>query len=112
MMATVWPAPVYAPETVARAVVSGIDHPRREISVGFANSLMVFGFRALPWAYDVMVTPLMRALAMSSRPVPPGPGNVEGPHEDEEQLRGTWLPHRLTEMLELLRGLPEDDRSG
>ncbi|MFL6131546.1 MAG: SDR family NAD(P)-dependent oxidoreductase [Nocardioidaceae bacterium] len=105
------PPPVYAPETVARAVISGIDHPRREISIGFANPLMVFGFRALPWAYEAMVTPLMRALAMSSRPVAPGPGNVEGPREDAEQLRGAWLPHRLTEVLGLLRGVPDQDPS-
>jgi NAD(P)-dependent dehydrogenase (short-subunit alcohol dehydrogenase family) len=98
------PPPVYRPETVARAVVRGLDHPQREISVGFANSVMVFGFRALPWAYEAMVTPLMRALAMSSRPVPPGPGNVEGPREEGEQLRGEWLPHRLTEVVGLLAG--------
>jgi hypothetical protein len=58
-----------------------------------------------------MVTPLMRALAMSSRPVAPGPGNVEGPREDAEQLRGAWLPHRLTEVLELLRGAPDQNHS-
>jgi NAD(P)-dependent dehydrogenase (short-subunit alcohol dehydrogenase family) len=105
------PPPVYAPETVARAVVSGIDRPQREIWVGLANPLMVFGFRALPWAYEAMVTPLMRALAMSSRAVTPGPGNVEGPREEGEQLRGAWLPHRLTEVLELLRGVPDQNRS-
>ena len=98
------PPPVYEPETVARAVVHGLDHPQREISVGFANPLMVMGFRTLPWAYDVLVTPLMRAMAMSSRPVPPGPGNVEGPHDDGEQLRGQWLPRRPLEMVALLRG--------
>jgi NAD(P)-dependent dehydrogenase (short-subunit alcohol dehydrogenase family) len=102
------PPPVYQPETVARAVVRGLDHPKREISVGFANPVMVLGFRALPWAYEAMVTPLMRALAMSSRPVPPGPGNVEGPRDDGEALRGSWLPHRLTEVVGLLRGRPEE----
>jgi NAD(P)-dependent dehydrogenase (short-subunit alcohol dehydrogenase family) len=104
------PPPVYRPETVAEAVVRGLDHPQREISVGFANSVMVLGFRAAPWAYEIMVTPLMRALAMSSRRVPPGPGNVENPHEAGEQLRGDWVPHRLTEVLALLRG-HEGDRA-
>jgi hypothetical protein len=75
--------------------------------VGFANPVMVLGFRALPWAYEAMVTPLMRALAMSSRPVPAGPGNVDGPHDAGEQLRGAWLPHRLGEVVGLLRGAPD-----
>ena len=105
------PPPVYGPETVARAVVRGLDRPQREISVGFANPVMVLGFRALPWAYEAMVTPLMRSLAMSSRSVPPGPGNVEGPREDGEALRGEWLPHRVGEVIALLRGRPQREES-
>jgi NAD(P)-dependent dehydrogenase (short-subunit alcohol dehydrogenase family) len=97
------PPPVYSAERVARRVVRALDEPRREISVGYANWLMVAGFRALPGVYDRIVTPLMRGLAMSSREVGPHDGNTGRPLPDGEQLRGSWLPRSPLEVARLLR---------
>ncbi len=97
------PPPVYSPQRVARRVVHAVDHPQREVQAGFANPLMVAGFRLLPGVYDALVTPLMRSLAMSSRPVAPTPGNVALAQEDGEALRGTWKRPTPGEVLRLLR---------
>jgi short-subunit dehydrogenase len=98
------PPPVYSPEHVAGRVVHAIDHPQREVNAGVANPLLVFGFRAFPALYDVLVTPLMRALAMSSRPVEPHPGNTVGPREEDERLRGRWKRPTVPEVVRLLLG--------
>jgi short-subunit dehydrogenase len=96
------PPPVYSPERVARRVLHGIDHPQREVGAGFANPLMVLGFRLLPGVYDALVTPLMRALAMSSRELDPSPGNTTRPLEDGEELRGQWKRPTVPEVVRLL----------
>lgn len=88
------PPPVDRPERVAAAVAAALERPRREVSVGLANPVMVLGFRLLPAVFDVMVTPLMALLGQSRRPVEPGPGNVLSPTEDQEAVHGEW--HRRT----------------
>ena len=96
------PPPVYSPERVARQVVHAVDHPQREVSVGLANWVMVTGFRLLPGLYDVLVTPLMRSLAMSSRAVAKSPGNTTTPREDGEELHGRWKRPTPAELARLL----------
>jgi len=96
------PPPVYSAERAARRVLKALDEPRRDVSAGYANWLLVAGFRVLPGVYDWLVTPLMRGLAMSSRAVQPTQGNTLQPQEDGEQLRGSWLPRSPVEVLRLL----------
>jgi NAD(P)-dependent dehydrogenase (short-subunit alcohol dehydrogenase family)/uncharacterized protein YndB with AHSA1/START domain len=84
------PPPIDPPEKLARAIVSAVDRPRRETSLGLPNHLVVLGFRALPAVYDVLVTPLMRVGGLSQRPVDPHPGNVFEPHPDGDALYGQW----------------------
>lgn len=86
------PPPVYSPERVAEQVVHALDHPERDANVGIANHLMVFGFRALPGVYDVLVGPLMRLLGQGRADVEANPGNVHEPVPDLEGVRGRW-PH-------------------
>jgi short-subunit dehydrogenase len=86
------PPPVYAPERVAEHVVQALDHPRRDVDVGFANKLMVAGFRIVPGLFDLMVGPLMRVLGQGRALVDPHPGNVHEPRPDGEAVRGRW-PH-------------------
>ncbi len=86
------PPPVYQPETVAKEMVDALDHDRRDRDVGFANKLMVFGFRALPGVFDLLVGPMMRTLGQGRPAVDPHPGNVLEPHPDGEAVRGRW-PH-------------------
>lgn len=82
------PFPVSRPEQVARAVVGALDRPRTHISVGVGNGLMKLGFRALPFAYDRLVGPLYRLLAIGRTPVAPHDGNVFTPVAGHEGLRG------------------------
>jgi NAD(P)-dependent dehydrogenase (short-subunit alcohol dehydrogenase family) len=84
------PPPVDPPEKVARAVVRGLDRPRRSISVGPANPMMVFGFRSLPGVYDRIVTPMMERAGLSREPVHPSPGNVFEPGAGLEGVHGQW----------------------
>lgn len=84
------PPPVYSPERVARQVVHALDHPERDANVGFANHLMVLGFRALPGVYDRLVGPLMRLLGQGRARVDDHPGNVHEPVPHLEDVRGRW----------------------
>jgi NAD(P)-dependent dehydrogenase (short-subunit alcohol dehydrogenase family) len=70
------PPPVDPPERIAAAVLRLADRPRAKMSVGLTNSIIRFGYAAMPPVYDVLIGPMMRRLALSRRPVAPGPGNV------------------------------------
>lgn len=69
------PPPVISAEKVARSVLRLIERPRPRVDVGPANKLMSFGFTALPAVYDLLVTPLMRLVALG-KPVEAHDGNV------------------------------------
>jgi short-subunit dehydrogenase len=84
------PPPVASPERVARRVVAALDSPQRDAGVGFANPVMVLGFRALPGVYDTLVGPLMRVFGQGRRRVDPHPGNVLAPRPELEAVRGRW----------------------
>jgi NAD(P)-dependent dehydrogenase (short-subunit alcohol dehydrogenase family) len=86
------PPPVVAPERVARAIVSAIDKPGRDISAGPFNSVMVTGFRLLPGVFDLLVGPMMRVLGQGRESVEAGPGNVFEPVPAKESVHGRW-PH-------------------
>lgn len=87
------PPPVDKPEKVARAIVNAVGHGRRDRSVGIANEIVVFGFRALPAVYDLLVTPLVKLAALSRTPVEPGPGSVLDPQPAGEAEHGSWGRH-------------------
>ncbi|GAA0800103.1 SDR family NAD(P)-dependent oxidoreductase [Spirilliplanes yamanashiensis] len=70
------PPPVDTAERVARVALKLADRPRAEASVGLTNRVVEFGFAALPRVYDALVGPMMRAVALSGRPVDPHEGNV------------------------------------
>jgi short-subunit dehydrogenase len=74
------PPPVGDVDKVTAAILALTDHPRREVSVGWANSVMVLGFRYLPAVYDVLVVPLMKRLGLSRTTTEPTAGNVFDPH--------------------------------
>jgi NAD(P)-dependent dehydrogenase (short-subunit alcohol dehydrogenase family) len=86
------PPPVISPERVARAIVSTLDRPARDIDAGPANWLLVTGFRVLPGVYDLLVGPMMRLLGQGRQTVEPNPGNVFDPDPDKEAVHGRW-PH-------------------
>jgi NAD(P)-dependent dehydrogenase (short-subunit alcohol dehydrogenase family) len=84
------PPPVYTPQRVARKIVATIDRPERQVHAGFANPLVVAGFRFFPALYDVLVTPLMRIAALAKDRVDPSPGNVLESRPEKNSTRGHW----------------------
>ena len=84
------PPPVERPEVVARSVARVLDRPRREVSVGWGNPVVVAGFRLLPGVYDVLVGPLMSRFGLSRERVSPHPGNVWEPVPQGEAVHGRW----------------------
>jgi NAD(P)-dependent dehydrogenase (short-subunit alcohol dehydrogenase family) len=89
------PPPIDPPERVARRIVRVADRPARSASVGVANRLMLFGFRRLPAVFDVLVTPLMEAGALSRDRIEPHPGNVMAPSPEGDGEYGRWGRHWL-----------------
>jgi NAD(P)-dependent dehydrogenase (short-subunit alcohol dehydrogenase family) len=83
------PPPVMSSESVARAIMHTIDHPRALVQVGPANRFTMLGFTLLPWVYDALVTPLFEIAAADTRqPVAPGDGNAFASQQDLNRLRG------------------------
>ena len=48
------------------------------------------GFTAMPWAFDRLVTPLMRLGGLTREPVEPNPGNVFEPRPERERASGGY----------------------
>jgi NAD(P)-dependent dehydrogenase (short-subunit alcohol dehydrogenase family) len=84
------PPPVYTPERVARAIVDRVADPRRLKQSGFANPLIIAGFRLFPPVFDALVGPLLRAFGMSRDTVPATTGNVFAPVPEKEATRGRY----------------------
>jgi NAD(P)-dependent dehydrogenase (short-subunit alcohol dehydrogenase family) len=84
------PPPVDPPERLAAAVVRLADRPRAKTSVGLTNTVIRFGYAALPPVYDAMIGPMMRRLALSRRRVAPHTGNVFEPAPRIEGGPGRW----------------------
>lgn len=80
------PPPIVSPERVAAKIVDRFDHPKPRTNVGIANPFMVFGFKALPSVFDVLVGPLMRVAGLSRETVAPHPGNVMEPTPSGETV--------------------------
>jgi NAD(P)-dependent dehydrogenase (short-subunit alcohol dehydrogenase family) len=89
------PPPVDPPEKVARAVLRALDRPCRDRSVGLANPLIVFGFRAMPAVYDALVLRLMRLGGLARRPVGTCDGNVFASRPAGDATHGEWGRHWL-----------------
>jgi short-subunit dehydrogenase len=84
------PPPVYTPQRVARTVVRVLDRPRRQVHAGFANPLVVAGFRLLPAVYDALVGPLMKVAGIARDQVAPKVGNVFESDPATNTTRGRW----------------------
>jgi NAD(P)-dependent dehydrogenase (short-subunit alcohol dehydrogenase family) len=83
------PPPVASPERVARVALGLVRHPRARVQVGFANDVMRLGFSALPWAFDLLVGPLVQVAAKDrTDPVAPTSGNVLAPNEAGNRVHG------------------------
>jgi NAD(P)-dependent dehydrogenase (short-subunit alcohol dehydrogenase family) len=85
------PVPIYSPERVARSVVARLDRPRRLIQSGFANPVVILGFRLFPAVYDALVGPLLRVFALADDDrTEPTPGNVFESRPEGNATTGRW----------------------
>jgi NAD(P)-dependent dehydrogenase (short-subunit alcohol dehydrogenase family) len=85
------PVPIYSPERVARSVVARLDRPRRLIQSGFANPVVILGFRLFPAVYDALVGPLLRVFALADDDrTEPTPGNVLESRPAGNATTGRW----------------------
>ncbi|GIF53780.1 short-subunit dehydrogenase [Asanoa ferruginea] len=84
------PPPVDRPEKVAAAILKVADHPRRSVSVGWANPLIRVGFSTMPAVYDALVGPLMRRGGLSREPVAAHTGNVFAPLPGQAATTASW----------------------
>jgi NAD(P)-dependent dehydrogenase (short-subunit alcohol dehydrogenase family) len=85
------PVPIYSPERVARSVVARLDRPRRLIQSGFANPVVILGFRLFPAVYDALVGPLLRVFALADDDrTGPTPGNVFESRPEGNATAGRW----------------------
>ena len=82
------PPPIDTADKVAAAIASCLDDPKSRVSVGPANGLVRLGFSAMPWAYDRLVTPLMRLTGLSRERTGPTEGNVFEARPELEQVSG------------------------
>ncbi|MGY1715925.1 SDR family NAD(P)-dependent oxidoreductase [Geodermatophilus nigrescens] len=85
------PIPIYSPERVARSVVARLDRPRRLVQSGFANPVVILGFRLFPAVYDALVGPLLRVFALADdQRTQPTPGNVLESKPAGNAEKGRW----------------------
>ncbi|MGX5657351.1 SDR family NAD(P)-dependent oxidoreductase [Geodermatophilus nigrescens] len=85
------PIPIYSPERVARSIVARLDRPRRLIQSGFANPVVILGFRLFPAVYDALVGPLLRVFALADdQRTQPTPGNVLESKPAGNAEKGRW----------------------
>ncbi|MEP6853763.1 MAG: SDR family NAD(P)-dependent oxidoreductase [bacterium] len=86
------PWPVLQPETLGRVVAGVADRPRRFVSIpaGPANPLIVAGFRFVPWAYDLLVGPMLRLAGLQRGPSEVTDGNVLSPRPQLDAEHGRW----------------------
>jgi NAD(P)-dependent dehydrogenase (short-subunit alcohol dehydrogenase family) len=85
------PIPVYSADRVARAVLARLDRPRRLAQSGFANSVVIAGFRLFPAVYDALVGPLLQVFALASDDErEPTEGNVLRSQPRANATDGRW----------------------
>ncbi|WP_226480570.1 SDR family oxidoreductase [Natrinema amylolyticum] len=85
------PAPVYAPETVARTILDVAEDPQREITVGAGGENMVVLGRTLSSAMDTLMETVFYDQQRKDRP-PSDRNGLDEPTRDLEE-RGSYEGH-------------------
>ena len=76
------PSPLYAPETVARAIVYAAEHPQRDIYVGSASKMTSAFARRMPKLTDLLLGPVMRSQQRSDTASGQHEGALYAPRQD------------------------------
>ena len=87
------PAPVYAPEVVANAILRAAEHPVRDITIGGGGRLLTAMGTAMPRLTDFYMERAMFRGQRSSVPSPGRSGNLFRPEGQENVERGDYQGH-------------------
>ncbi|MGE5493660.1 MAG: SDR family oxidoreductase [Actinomycetota bacterium] len=82
------PAPIYAPEVVADAIIYAAQHPKRDIYAGGAAKLFSAGNRLMPRLIDKYLERFMFRQQRTTRPVDRGEGALYSPGADLKERQG------------------------
>jgi len=87
------PAPVYAPEVVANAILRAAEHPIRDITIGGGGKLITALGSALPRLTDFYMERAMFDAQRSDTPATEHAGNLYAPAAAGGQERGGYPGH-------------------
>lgn len=83
--------PIFQPEVAARAIVWALDHPRRELLVGWPTVRAVWGDRLAPWLVDRFLARHTVDDQQTGEPVRPDrPDNLFAPLEGDRGAHGPF----------------------
>ena len=87
------PAPVYAPEVVANAILRASEHPIRDITIGGGGRLITALGSALPRLTDIYMERAMFDAQRSETPAGEREGNLYAPAAEGSKERGGYGGH-------------------
>jgi short-subunit dehydrogenase len=87
------PAPVYAPEVVANAILRAAEHPMRDITIGGGGRFITALGSALPRLTDFYMERAMFGSQRSDAPTEERTGNLYQPSGEENAERGDYRGH-------------------
>jgi hypothetical protein len=93
------PAPVYAPEVVANAILRAAEHPVRDITIGGGGRLLTALGTALPRVTDFYMERTMFRGQRSDTPAAARSGNLFRPSGQENLERGGYEGHVMRSSL-------------
>jgi short-subunit dehydrogenase len=86
--------PIADPDRVVKAILRCIEHPQREVSVGYVGHLEAIIQETVPGLFNWLAPYVMRWAAFSSEPAESKPGNVFEPMPEWNQVDGGWRSKR------------------
>jgi NAD(P)-dependent dehydrogenase (short-subunit alcohol dehydrogenase family) len=86
--------PIADPGRVVKAILRCIEHPRREVSVGYVGHLEAIMQETMPGPFNWLAPYVMRWAAFSTEPTESKPGNVFEPMPEWNQVSGGWRNER------------------
>jgi NAD(P)-dependent dehydrogenase (short-subunit alcohol dehydrogenase family) len=93
------PAPVYAPEVVANAILRAAEHRVRDITIGGGGRLLTALGTALPRLTDFYMERAMFSSQRSDTPAEPTLGNLYQPSGEENAEHGDYRGHVMQSSL-------------
>ncbi|MDP8978843.1 MAG: SDR family oxidoreductase [Actinomycetota bacterium] len=86
--------PIVNPQRVVKAILGCVEHPRRQVTVGWWGRMLELGHAVTPAFYSRVVPEAMNMLAFGREPAAPTPGNIYEPMPQWNQTTGDWRDKR------------------